>query len=64
MATVFKDVATNGIKEGINFNEGWVCPIYKKKEPGNIANYRPITMSNADYEILTECESAGRALSP
>ena len=54
MARVFKDVSVNGITGGTNFNEGWMCPIYKKKEADNIANYRPITILNTDYKILTK----------
>ena len=54
LARVFKDVSVNGITEGTNFNEGWMCPIYKKKEADNIANYRPITILNTDYKILTK----------
>ena len=54
LALIFRDIAANGITEGTNFNEGWMCPIYKKKEADNIANYRPITVLNTDYKILTK----------
>ena len=54
LAKVFKDISVNGITGGTNFNEGWMCPIYKKKEADNIANYRPITILNTDYKILTK----------
>jgi ribonuclease HI/exonuclease III len=54
LAKIFKHIATNGITEGTNFNEGWMCPIYKKKEADNVANYRPITILNTDYKILTK----------
>jgi len=54
LARIFKDVSINGITRGTNFNEGWMCPIYKKKEADNIANYRPITILNTDYKILTK----------
>ena len=30
-----------------------MCPVYKKKEADNIANYQPITILNTDYKILT-----------
>ena len=54
LANVFKDIAEKGIKPGTYFNEGWMCPIYKKKEADNVANYRPITILNTDYKILTK----------
>ena len=54
LAENFRDVAKNGIKAGTAFNKGWMCPIYKKKEADDIANYRPITILNMDYKILTK----------
>lgn len=54
LARVFEHISTHGITEGTNFNEGWMCPIYKKKEADNVANYRPITVLNTDYKILTK----------
>ena len=32
--------------------EGEVALIYKKKDPKDIRNYRPITLLNNDYKIL------------
>ena len=54
MAHIFNDIAQHGIMEGTDFNEGWMCPIYKKKEADNIANYRPIMVLNTDYKIFTK----------
>ena len=54
LAGVFNDISANGITHGTNFNEGWMCPIYKKKEADNVANYRPITVLNTDYKIFTK----------
>jgi ribonuclease HI len=54
MATVFNDIEENGISEGTRFSEGWMCPIYKKKDRQDITNYRPITVLNTDYKIMTK----------
>ena len=52
LTRIFRDMTEYGITTGTAFNEGWMCPIYKKKEADNIANYRPITILNTDYKIL------------
>ena len=31
-----------------------MCPLYKKKDKRQIANYRPITILNSDYKIFTK----------
>ena len=54
MARVFADISAHGITDGTGFNEGWMCPIYKKKEADNITNYRPITILNTDYKVFTK----------
>ena len=31
-----------------------MCPLYKKNDRANIANYHPITCLNTDYKLLTK----------
>ena len=54
MVEVFHEITEKGITKGTRFNKGWMCPIYKKKEVANIANYRPITVLNTDYKVFTK----------
>jgi len=51
---VFQDVQTHGLEKESHFALGWMCPIYKKKDPTEISNYRPITLLNTDYKLLTK----------
>lgn len=46
LTTVFQDIQTHGVNEHSDFALGWMCPIYKKKDPTEISNYRPITCLN------------------
>ncbi|KAJ3999732.1 Endonuclease/exonuclease/phosphatase [Lentinula boryana] len=54
MSAAFNDIAEYGIVEGSDFSDGWMCPIYKKGDKNEIANYRPITLLNTDYKIFTK----------
>ncbi|EJD35547.1 hypothetical protein AURDEDRAFT_75188, partial [Auricularia subglabra TFB-10046 SS5] len=54
MRKVFTDVEDYGLPEGSRFAEGWLCPLYKKGERSEIANYRPITLLNTDYKLYTK----------
>ncbi|KAH6874107.1 Endonuclease/exonuclease/phosphatase, partial [Coprinopsis sp. MPI-PUGE-AT-0042] len=54
LSKVFSDIAENGVAEQTDFAKGWLCPIFKKKDRAKIENYRPITVLNADYKIMTK----------
>ena len=51
---VFLDIQRHGVAPNMNFTEGWICPLHKKKDRHDIANYRPITLLNSDYKLLTK----------
>lgn len=54
LTKTFNDIEKYGISPHTNFNEGWMCPLYKKGERNNITNCRPITILNTDYKIMTK----------
>ncbi|KAJ2984424.1 hypothetical protein NUW54_g10519 [Trametes sanguinea] len=55
LADAFRDIQEHGIATGTDFAEGWMAPIYKEKgELSQIVNYRPITLLNTDYKLLTK----------
>ena len=54
MKRAFNDIEEHGIARETMFNEGWMCPIYKKGDRSNVANYRPITILNTDYKTMTK----------
>ena len=52
LTNLYNDIENEGMAEGTDFSKGWMCPIYKKKDRMDIANYRPITVLNTDYKIF------------
>ena len=54
LTRVFRDIQTHDVDKNTNFTLGWMCPIYKKKDPTEICNYRPITLLDTDYKLLTK----------
>ena len=52
--TVFQDIQAHGVDQETDFTLGWMCPVFKKKDPTIISNYRPITLMNTDYKLLTK----------
>ena len=54
LTKIFQDIQINGIDTRTTFTLGWMCPIYIRKDPTEISNYRPITLLNTDYKLLTK----------
>jgi len=54
LTTLIRDIQKHGVDERSNFAEGWMCPLFKKKDPTDIRNYCPITVLNTDYKLLTK----------
>lgn len=54
LTCLFGDIQAYGLVMGSNFASGWMCPIYKKKDPMDISNYRLITLLNTDYKLPTK----------
>ncbi len=51
----FEDIRTFGVCSRTGFAHGWIAPIYKEKgERTRVVNYRPITILNTDYKLLSK----------
>jgi len=51
---LFQDIQEHGVDKRTTFTTGWMCPLFKKKDPMEISNYRPITLLNIVYKLLTK----------
>ena len=57
LTNVYLDIENHGVHPDSAFAEGWMCPLYKKKDKHKIENYHPITLLNTDYKIYTKALS-------
>ncbi|KAJ7098801.1 Endonuclease/exonuclease/phosphatase, partial [Mycena belliarum] len=51
---VFNDIETYGVVPTTGFAKSWMAPLYKKNDPADIVNYRPISLLNTDYKVFTK----------
>lgn len=57
LLAVYNNIEFHRVDTSAGFMEGWMCPVYKKKDRSDIANYCPITVLNTDYKIFTKAWS-------
>lgn len=53
----YTDIEDHGMSDNCKFNAGWLCPIFKKGDRSLISNYRPVTLLNCDYKLMTKAYS-------
>jgi len=53
LTLIYNDIEQHGISAPSEFPKGWMCPLYKKGDKTEIGNYRPITILNTNYKIMT-----------
>ena len=54
LTRVYNNIEHHGVVTNTNFIAGWLCPLYKKKDQHDIANYCPITLLNSDHKFFTK----------
>ncbi|KAF9800818.1 hypothetical protein IEO21_10289 [Rhodonia placenta] len=57
LTLVYNDIMEHGVCQDTGFADGWLCPLYKKKDCREVSNYRPITLLNSDYKLFTKALS-------
>ncbi len=55
LTAAFEDARKHGVDPKTSLAYGWIAPIYKEKgERTRVVNYRPITLLNTDYKLLSK----------
>jgi hypothetical protein len=57
LTKLYEDIERFGMIKDCKFNMGWMCPIFKKGDKSLISNYRPVTLLNCDYKLMTKTYS-------
>ena len=48
---LFRDIQGHGVENRTNFTTSWMCPIFKKKDPTEISNYRLICRERSSHHL-------------